>query len=189
MLIRRDPVGDICNAIINHAAVRPFMTSVNDGALDVRPLAHDARGVLLIGEPAFGCFLCYRVMDGVYEVHAGVLPGGRGAWCLEFGLSAVRHMFTTTDAIEILTRIPQGHIGTIALAKRTGFKERWTRPHCRFRGQDVPYTVWSVVMQDWWPVDDDERAAVLKEMIAAGQTLKAQNWHMRWAFLSRDGMV
>jgi hypothetical protein len=188
MLIRRDTTGDICNAIINHAAVRPGMISANDDVLDVRPLAHDPRGVLLIGEPAFGCFLCYRVLDGVYEVHAGVLPGGRGPWCLEFGLSSVRHMFTSTDAIEILTRIPQGHIGTVALAKRTGFRERWSRPHCRFRGQDVPYTVWSVVMQDWMPTEDAEREAVLEEMRRSGQELKAHNWQYRWAFLSRLGM-
>lgn len=189
MIIRRDPMGDICNAIVNHPTVRPGMISANDEVLDLRPLAHDPRGVLLLGEPAFGCFLCYRVLDGVYEVHAGILPEGRGPWCLEFGLSSVRHMFTTTDAIEIITRIPQGHIGTLALAKRTGFKERWQRPHCRFRGQDVPYGVWSVSMLDWFPADDAERESVLEEMLRAGQTVKAQNWHTRWAFISRLGMT
>jgi hypothetical protein len=77
----------------------------------------------------------------------------------------------------------------MALAKRTGFKERWTRPHCRFRGRDVPYTVWSVVMQDWWPTDEAEAGNILRDMRAAGQTVKADNWYLRWAFLSREGMV
>jgi hypothetical protein len=189
MLIRRDTTGDICNAIINHADVRPGMLSVASDVLDVRPLAHDPRSVFLIGEPAFGCFLCYRVMDGVYEVHAGVLPGGRGPWCLEFGLSSVRHMFVSTDAIEILTRIPQGHIGTVALAKRTGFRERWTRPHIRFRGQDVPFGVWSILMQEWWPSDEAEAESILRDMRKAGQTIKADNWYLRWAFLSREGLT
>ena len=60
--------------------------------LDLRPMAQDRlRSVLLVGEPAYGCFACYRVLDGVYEVHAAVLPEGRGEWALDFGLSAVRH--------------------------------------------------------------------------------------------------
>jgi hypothetical protein len=189
MLIRRDTHGDICNAIINHASVRPWVMSANDDVLDVRALAADPRGVLMLGEPAYGCFACYRVLDGVYEVHAAVLPDGRGEWCLEFGQSAMRHMFTTTDAIEIITMIPQGHVGTLALAKRTGFKERWSRPHCRFRGKDVPYTVYSATMMDWFPADDAEREAVLEEMRQSGQQLKAHNWHYRWAFLSRLGMT
>ena len=189
MLIRRDPHGDICNAIMNHPAVRPWMISANDDVLDVRPMAVDPRSVLMLGEPAYGCFVCYRVLDGVYEVHAAVLPDGRGEWCLDFGLSAVRHMFVTTDAIEIITRIPQGHIGTLALARRTGFVERWKRPHCRFQGKDVPYSVWSVTMIEWFPAEDAEREAVLREMQQAGQTQKAANWYTRWAFLSREGMT
>jgi hypothetical protein len=187
MLIRRDPEGLVCNAIFNHPEVRPWCISANDEVLDVRPMATDPRGVLMVGEPALGCFACLRVLDGVYEVHAAVLPEGRGEWCLDFGHSAVRHMFTTTDAIEIITRIPQGHIGTLALARRTGFIERWSRPHCRFRGKDVPYSVYSVTMMDWWPSDNAEREAVLAEMQQAGQTVKAQNWYYRWAFLSREG--
>lgn len=189
MLIRRDTTGEVCNAIINDDQVRPWVVSANDDVIDVRQLAQDPRGVLMLGEPPLGCFCCFRVLDGVYEVHAAVLPEGRGKWCLEFGLSAVRHMFVTTDAIEIITMIPQGHIGTLALARATGFQQRWTRPHCRFRGKDVPYTVWSVSMLDWFPADDDaEREAVLAEMRQAGQELKAHNWHYRWAFLSRLGM-
>jgi hypothetical protein len=187
MLIRRDTQGDTCNAIMNHPAVRPWMISANDEVLDVRPMAQDPRAILMVGEPALGCFACYRVMDGVYEVHAAVLPDGRGEWCLEFGHSAVRHMFTATDAIEIITRIPQGHIGTLALARHTGFVERWSRPHCRFRGKDVPYAVYSVTMMDWFPAGDAERETVLHEMRRAGQQAKAANWYLRWAFLSREG--
>jgi hypothetical protein len=188
MLIRRDPMGDICNAIMNHPTVRPWMISANDDVLDVRQMAHDPRTVLMLGEPAYGCFACYQVLNGVYEVHAAVLPDGRGEWCLDFGHSAIRHMFVTTDCIEIITRIPQGHIGTLALARRTGFVERWSRPHCRFRGKDVPYSVYSVTMIDWFPADDEEREAVLHEMRNAGQSDKAANWHYRWAFLSREGV-
>lgn len=194
MRIGRDTDGRAVNRIVNHAAVRPWMVGTpagdNGEPLDLAPLARDPRHRLLIGEPeAYGAFMCVQLLDGVYEAHAAVMPEGRGQWTLEFAEAALHHLFTATDAVEILTRVPQGHLASLTLVRRLGFACRWSRPSCRFRGRDVPYTVWSLVMQDWFPADDASRETVLQDMLRAGCSRKAAVWHNRFAFLSREALI
>jgi hypothetical protein len=189
MIIHRDTTGAAVNRIWNHPEVRPWIVNGPDHELDLRPAALDPRYWLLVGEPELGSFFCVRFDAGLYEAHAAVLPEGRGEWSLEFGRSAIRAMFTGTDCIEILTRVPQGHPACLALVRNLGFSPRWTRPSCNFRGRNVPCTVWSLTMQEWFPAEDEARKAALAEMCAAGWERKAQCWQKRWALLSRERMT
>lgn len=162
------------------------MVTTLDHTFDFRALAPDPRWHFLIGDPPCGTFICGRLLDGIYEAHAAVVPEGRGPWTVQFGEAAIRYMFTATDAIEILTRVPQGHLGSLTLVRRLGFVLRWTRPSCWFRGRDVPYSVWGLTLFDWWPSEDTAREATLEEMRCADQHEKMVAWHNRYAILSRE---
>jgi hypothetical protein len=186
--IHRDPTGDTLNRIVNHPEVRPWLMS-EDQELDFRLLANDPRIFLLVGDPPIGSIVFGQVVTGVYEAHAAVLPEGRGVWMTQLSEAAIRYMFTATDCIEILTRVLQGHVAAVALARYLGFVERWRCPAFRFRGRDVPYGVWGLTMMDWFPADDDGRKAALQEMYHAGQGEKAKSWYARWTHLSRNTMV
>jgi hypothetical protein len=186
MNLHRDTTGEEANRIVNHPDVRPSFTSVPDKELDFRPLANDPNTLILVGDPPLGTFVFYRIMPGVFEAHGASLPEGRGEWTDRFARHCLYFLFTGTDCIEILTRVPQGHLPTATLVRQLGFTWRWSRPATRFRGKNVPFAVWSLTMMDWFPHEDELRLEVLRDMKTNGPPRKAENWEQRWAFLSRD---
>lgn len=185
MKIGRDTTGDLVNRIVAHPEVRPWVLA-DDQELDFRLLAKDPRVLMLVGEPPVGSIIFVRIVAGVYEAHAASLPQGRGHWMYEMSLDAIRYMFTSTDCIEILTRVMHNYPAAHALARQLEFTERWQCPAFRFRGKDVSYSVWGLTMMEWFPADADQRELILREMYHAGQEQKAKAWHARWAHLSRN---
>lgn len=183
MEVTRDRTGAVINAIFNDPTVHPLIMN-DDRYLDLSKIASDPRGYALIGEPAWGGYILWPVVEAVYELHVGVLPQGRGPWAVDFTASTFQYMFCGTDALELITRIPQGAVGTLALARRFGWRERWRCPQTLYRGQEVPYTVYSLTMFDWLPVDDDQRNAAFARMNQLGMEKKAAVWYQRWALLS-----
>lgn len=184
MMIRRDIDGDLTNSIVNHPEVLPTFTD-RVGTIDMRPLAKDPGTIILVGTPPIGAFIFMQIIMGVYEAHGAVMPDGRGAWARELAEDAVRTIFSFTDCIEIMTRIPQGHMATMSLVKHLKFVRRWDRPEIKFRGQLVPFSVWSLTMQDWFPSDPEKQTEVIEAMRKGGPAGKGDNWHARWARLSR----
>lgn len=186
MRILRDISGETVNRIVNDPDVRPWIIGAADRTLDLSRMASDPRCWLLVGEPPLGAQIAWRILDGVAEFHSAVLPSGRGEWALEFFADAVRYMFCTTDAIELITRIPQGNLGALTLARRFLLQPRWICPSCWYRGQRVPYAVWSLTMMDWMPSDLAGYEAAIEDIERAGLQTKAANWLARRAFLSRE---
>jgi hypothetical protein len=188
MQVHRDIEGELVNRIVHHPEVRPWVLSDKQD-LDFRMIANDPRVFLLVGEPAIGTIVFSQVVPGVYEAHAAVMPEGRGEWMTQLSEASIRYMFLSTNCIEILTRVMEGHVAAAALARQLDFVPRWSCPAFRFRGKDVPYTVWGLTMMDWFPSSNGGRKTVLEEMIQAGQVEKAKSWHARWALLSSNVVV
>lgn len=150
MHITREFTADRINAVLNDPEVRPWVADTSLGAIDISPQVADKNNVLLMGEHG-GCFF-NKVMAGMYEVHTQVLPAGRGEWVKEF-LMAVRHyIFTRTDAVEVLTRVPTEHKGARVAAEYVGMTFEFTRPDgVMFGGKVMPVDVYSEQIQDWAP--------------------------------------
>lgn len=136
------------NEILNHPSVRPDVADESESVLDLTVAVSDKRNILLMGDHG-GCMFLY-MMDCMYEVHTQILPAGRGEWAKAFAKACVEWMYTKSDALEILTRVPHGHIGAKTLALQTGFRFEFTRADCcRFRGVSVPVDILSCRLQDW----------------------------------------
>lgn len=149
-MIERTTDAAAINAILNHPAVRPTVADVTDGPLDVSDRVSNPDNVSLVGE--YGAIVFFKYCDGIYEVHTQILPEGRGKWACQFAQECLRYMFTSTDCIEVITRVPQGHIGAKALTEMMGFRLQFTTPpECRFRGELVPAYVYSLTLQEWFP--------------------------------------
>ena len=183
MNVVRDTTGQWINHIFNDPTVKPFIID-DERYLDLGKIASDPKGYCIIGEPPFGAYVLWPIVDGVYEFHVGVLPQGRGQWAVDFSAATIDYMFCATDAIELITRIPQGSLPSLALARHFALHERWRCPAIRFRGRTVPYTVLSVTLFDWIPSDDEARNAFLSRMHQMGMEKKATAWYQRWALLS-----
>lgn len=141
------------NAVLNDDAVRPWVADVAEGPLDITPQVANQDNVLLMGEHG-GCFFIKTAL-GSYEVHTACLKSGRGKWIFAFARHAVSFMFTQTDAVEIMTRIPATHPAARMLAVKTGLRYEFTRDdHCLFMGENVPVDIYSFRIQDWMPNAD-----------------------------------
>lgn len=136
------------NVIVNHPNVRPWLGG-GMGALDLSAMIADQRNVLLMGSA--GGLLFVFVRPGLYEVHTQFLPSGRGEHALAATNDALRWMFTRTDAIEIVTKVPDGNLGAKGLVrsihgtKRFRRENAWQSPSGGLVGVDY----YALSIQDW----------------------------------------
>lgn len=146
--IVRETSADRINVILNDEAVRPWVADMSEGVIDITKSVENAHNVLLMGEHG-GCML-FKIMPGIYEAHTQVLPPGRGAWAHDFTHEVARWMFTHTDAFDLLTRVPRGHVSAKAATMAVGGRYEFTRPAgCKFRGKLVDVDVYGLRLQDW----------------------------------------
>jgi hypothetical protein len=148
-MIQRHLTADRINEVVNHPDIRSWIANGTE-PVDLTEQVSDTRNVLLMGEHGGVMFL--YVQSGVYEAHTQVLPEGRGKWTRSLTEACVRHMFTKTDAYEILTRVPAGHPAAKAAAEAQGMRFEFTREQgVIFRDQVTAVHVYSFRLQDWVP--------------------------------------
>ena len=136
------------NEILNDPSVRPFIAETPDGPIDISAQAADPNNYLLVGE--YGLALFRPVILGSYEVHSASLRAGRGEWTLQFARACLDWMFSRSNAWEILTRVPAGHLPALALTKACGYVWEFESPNpCLFRGRKVGAATWRLSIHDW----------------------------------------
>lgn len=136
------------NSVLNHPDVGPWIDERNDGPIDISAYLESPFVLALRGD--HGVFMVVKLDHGIYEVHTAILPEGRGPWARDFARSGAAYMFVGTDAVEILTRVPQPHGAARRLTLDTGFQlEFTTLAETRFRGKMVPVEVYRLSLQDW----------------------------------------
>lgn len=116
--IRRTLDGTFLNSVANHPKVRPHL--LGDGPLDVSPAVTDPANITLQTE--HGGWVLHNLGGGSYEVHSMFLPEGRGASVKAALIEALDYVFTATDCVRLITRLPKGNVAARALARIAGFK-------------------------------------------------------------------
>jgi hypothetical protein len=138
------------NALINQPDIRPWVAGMDEGALDLSATVANHANHLVMGE--YGGILFAQLLPGIYEAHTVVDSCARGRWTKAMIQSAVHCMFTQTDAMEITTRIPQGHPAAMTAALGAGMRPEMTIPDAYlFRGRLCDVHVLSFRLQDWLP--------------------------------------
>lgn len=136
------------NTILNDPDVRPDVAE-GGARIDITALLQPRSGCFVL-EGDFGAFLLYKLDIGCYETHTFTLPKGRGTWGREFARAGAEWMFLHTDAVELVTLIPEGHVGAKALAMGAGMRYEFTRyPGRPFRGKVTPIMTYGMRIQEW----------------------------------------
>lgn len=105
LLVYRSFDAEKANAIVNDPAVLPFVAGPGQESLDLAPLIADHRNVLL---EADGGFILFHLFDqNIYQVHTAFLEKHRGSNAIAASLAAYNFMFTRTDAMTLLTMVPE----------------------------------------------------------------------------------
>jgi hypothetical protein len=147
-MIERSFNADAINRVINDPTIKPWVAGGIEGDLDVAPVLADPRNVALFGQ--HGGIIFTWVQPCVYEAHTQVLPAGRGPWALEMAHAALSWLFSGTDALEVLTRVPHGNRAARGLAQAVHGVLEFTNPRGFILGGTfVPADIYSLTIQTW----------------------------------------
>src|SRR6185312_16925279 len=102
------------NAVVNHPEVRPWVGG-GEGPVDLTPLVANPANVLLTGEGGGVLFQC--LAPGLYEAHCQFLPEARGPQSIQAVKDALRWLFTSSDAVQIVTKVPAGNKAALGLVR------------------------------------------------------------------------
>lgn len=116
----------IVNEIVNHPAVLPQVSGTGK-PLDLTAVVQNTANIVLHDDGAAAIFSC--LAPGIFEVHSMALPDRRGAHVARCSAAFLHLMFTRTQAVEILTRLPKGNAPAAALARMHGFRYEFTTPN------------------------------------------------------------
>jgi hypothetical protein len=135
------------NGILNHPDVHPWV-AYDDQPLDLTPVMESPNVVALYGE--HGGQVYQRLQPGLFEAHSAFKPEGRGEWALAATHATLKWIFTHTEAVEIVTRVPTGNVAARALAKSIGGVHDFTLPEGWVKdGKPIPADVFSLTLQGW----------------------------------------
>lgn len=183
-MIARHTDARFLNEIANDPGVRPWLGNADLGTLDLSPIVADERNLVLLAEQ--GGFVCLFLMDGIYECHALFRRGTRPEEARAAADDGAAWMFCRTPCIEILTRIPDGHVATKRLAGEIGFRPLFGGDHEMFAGTLRPVTVYRLGLDDWAGRTALFYPSLTRLMIEGGQDRKALVWYNRWALMARQ---
>ncbi len=167
-MIQRAADATFINAVVNHPAVRPHVFARPGVELDMTAVVASPQHVVLTGEHGAMIFMQNMACPGAFEIHTSILPDGRGPWALAFAHECVDYLFCRTNATEVFTRVPEGNVGAMALARACGAKPEGEPILQDLNGTEVPVTIYSGRIQDWI-------------RIAAHLPARGQEFHLRLA--------
>lgn len=146
--------GAFFNEIANHPDVRPWIGGA--GEVDLRRVVANPENVAMryLG----GGLIFERLADGLYEAHSMFLPERRGRYAVVCMRHALQYLFTATDCLEILTRVPDGNKAADGFARLAGGRELYRLEHDPKMG-GAAVSVRSLTLDAWRAASPDCLAA------------------------------
>lgn len=136
------------NAIFNDPEVFRWIKLPGLEKIDATDLVFELRNYFLIANG--GCLAFIYQEPGVYEVHNNFLKEFRGRNALRESMAAIYWMFTHTDCMTLLTKVPEFNKGAEVMSRAVGgtkdFERKNTWP-TDDGSVDVSY--WSLKYEEW----------------------------------------
>lgn len=153
------------NPILNDPAVFPAIAIPGIEKFDVSNLLADPGNVLLT--VTGGSVLFCQQEPGIYEVHTNFLPAHRGRHAIRASLAAYRWMFTHTDCMVLLTRVPAPNLAARKFCKIVGATLEFVR-------QSAWPTPTGNVALHFFALRYDDWVRKTPDLIVSGQQFHAQ---------------
>jgi hypothetical protein len=117
------------NEIFAEPTVRPWM-GFGMEARDLAPLVRDPANYCFLTDNRQGGYILHRLDQGLYAAHTLALPAARGTPMFRLMIEGFAFMFTATDAVEIVTMVPDGNENGDRWAQIAGFRDVFRRDAC-----------------------------------------------------------
>lgn len=138
----------ILNEIANEPQVRVWLGGTQP--LDLTETVCNPENFCFLTDEQRGGYIYHKRAPGLYEVHTLALPTGRGRQMLEARSQGLREMFTKTDCVEVVTKVPEGNQGAAVWATKAGFREVFRRAKAfDLMGELVDVSYCSLSYIDW----------------------------------------
>jgi len=138
----------LINKIANIPDVQRWVRGYAAVPLDMSAVVANPENVLLTGQ--HGCMLYTPKLPNIFECHTLIAPAGRGDWGKRFVQSCIHLMFTRTDCLEIVTKIPKGNLGARVMAKLCHFTPEFVQRDGWVLDLDpIPAEWFSLHIQNW----------------------------------------
>lgn len=131
MILKRTMDATFLNSVAAHPDVKPTIGPLKPEEL-TKALLNSSHVAL---QAEHGGFIGIKLADGVYECHSLFLPEGRGAYAVEAMREGLRYLFTRTDCMKVVTKVPEGNKAAFGAARIMGFSN-------------------SFVLDRGWPLED-----------------------------------
>lgn len=138
----RDPA--FWNALVDDPETRARSGPAGASA-DLGPLVQHPAVIPLAGP--HGGFIFAPFDTQRYELHTLIGPEGRGKCVLPLFADAARVLFTTTDALEIVTKTAATNRAASIMARRAGFRVLFERQGAAWDGSDM--TFYALSLDEW----------------------------------------
>ncbi len=172
-MLKRTFEADSLNAVANHPAVRPWLLGA--GPVDMSPLVADCANVALVNDD--GGFLLTPSGLGDYEVHTMFVPGAVDP--LAAARECAAWMFSRTDCMRIVTKVPRANVRARALADAMGFRLLFVVPDWDCLGLEIDDWAMGLAASPYAAA-----RAACDMMLGAGSAGKASAWLARWLTLA-----
>jgi len=142
---------DAFNRIANHPEVRPWI-GMEDPRIDIdlTSVTRNPDNFAFLTDKEDGGYLVVKLAAGLYVAHSMALPDARGRPMASLMRKGFQCMFVETDAVEIVTQIPDGNQRAEGLSQLAGFRSTFRKEkHFPLMGERVGSQFKSLVYADW----------------------------------------
>ena len=196
------------NAIANDTATRPWLGG--SGPLDLSQVVRDVRNFCFLTEGEHGAYVYAKLADGLYAAHTLASPPARGRPMLTLMRETLRFLFVATDAVEVVTTVPDPNTAASKWAEIAGFRETFRREACMDLCGQIVAASFRHLTYDAWVLSDpanrkagerfhtflaehgaevdhaddlvhDAWAGATYEAVTEGNVVKAVDLYNRWA--------
>lgn len=139
------------NAIANHPEVRPWLGFEDvTRAIDLTEQVANPNNFAFLTPQKDGGYILLKLQPGLYAAHSLAMPAARGRPMLRLMREGFLTMFTATDAVEIVTQIPDGNDGAAGWSRLAGFRQTFRREgFFPLMGERVGCQFASLTYADW----------------------------------------
>lgn len=116
------------NEIIKHPDVRPLLGFADPSVeVDLTAVVGNIDNFAFLTPHGDGGYLLLKLQPGLYAAHTLALPTARGRPMIRLMREGFAAMFKASDAVEIITQIPDGNANAKALSDVAGFRDTFRR--------------------------------------------------------------
>lgn len=145
------------NAIAVHPEVRPWLGFADPLVeIDLTAQVSNPANFAFLTKQGDGGYALLKLQAGLYAAHTMALPSARGRPMMKLMREGFATMFRATDAVEIVTQVPDGNDGAKSWSELAGFRATFRREaFFPLMGERVGCQFMSLTFADWAIRDRD----------------------------------